>query len=282
MGDTAYGPYSQALQPYLLDDAADTLLMLLVAPQDQFFAEFRIESNNKNKIYIEVATETLLKAFRSGLNAVQVTMRLAKRNQIPMLSLHITNASHMGGRLVVVQDVLIRILKPAEMERIKEPLCPAPDVRRRHSLNLLSAGSLTIYPNFKQVHITLPPLLKLRTVCERMRTQSDVATISANREGKFKVEVFTDELKLETCWRNLQHPNMDVEANELEAPEGEFRGVPLELKSFLRFLASYVVETTTIASICKNHCAIFYVYIGDTKHGKGVMSFFLPGVEVDS
>ncbi|KAK0545824.1 Checkpoint protein hus1 [Tilletia horrida] len=226
---------------------------------DQFFAEFRIESNNKNKIYIEVATETLLKAFRSGLNAVQVTMRLAKRNQIPMLSLHITNASHTGGRLVVVQDVLIRILKPAEMERIKEPLCPAPDV-----------------------HITLPPLLKLRTVCERMRTQSDVATISANREGKFKVEVFTDELKLETCWRNLQHPNMDVEANELEAPEEEFRGVPLELKSFLRFLASYVVETTTIASICKNHCAIFYVYIGDTKHGKGVMSFFLPGVEVDS
>ncbi|KAL9936307.1 hypothetical protein V8E36_005149 [Tilletia maclaganii] len=226
---------------------------------DQFFEEFRIESNNGNKIFMQIATETLLKALRSGLNAMEITIRLAKRIRTPMLSFNIVNESHTGGRLVVVQDVLIRILKPTEMERIKEPLCPAPDV-----------------------HITLPPLLKLRTVCERMRSLAEIVHVSANRQGRFKLKIQEDEITMETCWRNLQHPDMPAEPNELEAPEELYRGVALELKSVSRFLSSYVVETTTIACLCKDHCAIFYVYIGDIKKGKGIMSFFIPGVEVDS
>ncbi|KAK0558771.1 Checkpoint protein hus1 [Tilletia horrida] len=221
-----------------------------------FFEDFRIESNNNNQIFIEIATETLLKALRSGLNAMDITIRLAKKNKTPLLSFNIVNASHNGAKLVVVQDVLIRILKPTEMERIKEPLCPAPDV-----------------------HITLPPLLKLRTVCDRMRSLADVVHVSANRQGKFRLQIQEDEITMETCWRNLQHPDMDVEPNELEAPEDLFRGVALELKSVGRFLGSYVVETTTIACICKDHCAIFYVYIGDIKKGKGVMSVSRIGAD---
>lgn len=44
------------------------------------------------------------------------------------------------------------------------------------------------------------------------------------------------------------------------------------MKSFLRFLSSYIVATTTIACICANHCAIFYVYIGDIDKSSGVMT----------
>lgn len=44
------------------------------------------------------------------------------------------------------------------------------------------------------------------------------------------------------------------------------------MKSFLRFLSSYIVATTTIACICANHCAIFYVYIGDLDKSSGVMT----------
>ncbi|CAD6909898.1 unnamed protein product [Tilletia controversa] len=184
----------------------------------------------------------------------------AKRNKkTPLLNFTISSASHTGATLVVVQDVLIRILKPAELDRLREPLCPSADV-----------------------HITLPPLLKLRTVCDRMRALADVVHVSANRQGKFKLKIQEDEITMETCWRNLQHPEMPMAANEIEPPEELFRGVALELKSVARFLGSYVVETTTIACICKDHCAIFYVYIGDMQKGKGVMSFFVPGVEVDS
>ncbi|CAD6893544.1 unnamed protein product [Tilletia caries] len=227
---------------------------------DKFFDEFRIQSNNENRISIEIASETFLKALRSGLNASNVTIRLAKRNKkTPLLNFTISSASHTGATLVVVQDVLIRILKPAELDRLREPLCPSADV-----------------------HITLPPLLKLRTVCDRMRALADVVHVSANRQGKFKLKIQEDEITMETCWRNLQHPEMPMAANEIEPPEELFRGVALELKSVARFLGSYVVETTTIACICKDHCAIFYVYIGDMQKGKGVMSFFVPGVEVDS
>lgn len=48
------------------------------------------------------------------------------------------------------------------------------------------------------------------------------------------------------------------------------------MKSFLRFLSSYVVATTTIACICANHCAIFYVYIGDIDKSSGVMTVSAP------
>ncbi|KAE8258329.1 hypothetical protein A4X13_0g1749 [Tilletia indica] len=226
---------------------------------EEFFDGFRIESNNNNKIFVEIATETFLKALRSGLNATDLTMRLAKNvNNTPLLSFNIVSSSHTGARLVVVQDVLIRILKPTEMERIIEPLCPPPDI-----------------------HITLPPLLKLRTVCDRMKALSGVVHVSANRQGKFKLKIQEDEITMETCWRNLQHPDMDLAPVELETAEEVFRGVALELKSVARFLGSYVVETTTIAAICKDHCAIFYVYIGDVTKGKGTMSFFIPGVEID-
>lgn len=34
-----------------------------------------------------------------------------------------------GGGLSVTHDVLVDVLRPADMERLKEPLCPEPDVR---------------------------------------------------------------------------------------------------------------------------------------------------------
>lgn len=220
---------------------------------DSIFTDYRIESNFQNHINLEVSPDTLLKALRSANNAYSVILRLAKRNKDPLLSFSISAQSHTGAKLEVVQDVLIKVLKPAEMSRIVEPLCPEPDV-----------------------HIILPKLLHLRTVADHMRSLSDVVTLSANRRGELRLSVVEDEVSLDTTWSHLAHPTIDASqpstAQNQQSNPDEHKSVNLEMKSFLKFLSSYIVATTTIACICANHCAIFYVYIGDVDKSNGVMT----------
>lgn len=67
--------------------------------------------------------------LRSASGAVEVVLRLGKRNHEPLLSLAIVMAGHSGARLDVVQEILIRILRASELDLIAEPMCPPPDVR---------------------------------------------------------------------------------------------------------------------------------------------------------
>jgi len=54
--------------------------------------------------------------------------------------------------------------------------------------------------------------------------------------------------------------------------------VLVSIRSFLKFLNSHVVSTTTIACICQNHCMILYVYIGDAADAGGVLTFYIPAM----
>lgn len=70
--------------------------------------------------------------------------------------------------------------------------------------------------------------------------------------------------------------------------------VLVSLRSFLKFLNSHVVSTTTIAckracssiecclmgssGICQHHCMILYVYIGDVADAGGVLTFYIPAM----
>lgn len=70
----------------------------------------------------------------ANVGASEVVVRLAKKRGQAVLSLEIIfegggMSGGGGGRVVVSHDVLIDVLKPAEMERVKEPMCPEPDVR---------------------------------------------------------------------------------------------------------------------------------------------------------
>ncbi|CAO1629287.1 unnamed protein product [Sympodiomycopsis kandeliae] len=229
---------------------------------DSFFKDYRVESNFNNQINFEVSTDTLLQALRSGVNAIDVMMRLAKRDKEPLLSFAIANASHSGSKIEIVQDVLIKVLRPAESARIKEPLCPDPDV-----------------------HIFLPKLYKVRTVAERMKAVSNHIYISANHQSEFRMSVEQPEIQMETTWKKCGHPAINKTVQEQQQqqprdPAAHFR-VKLDAKSLLKFLGSHIVESRTIACICSGHCAIFYVYVGDPKNTAGVMTFFLPASEED-
>ena len=59
-----------------------------------------------------------------------------------------------------------------------------------------------------QIHILLPPLQKLRTVSEHMRSLADVISISANRKGVIRLAVESDQARVETQWTKCAIPNM--------------------------------------------------------------------------
>ncbi|BGO95559.1 hypothetical protein NBRC10512_007817 [Rhodotorula toruloides] len=227
----------------------------------------RVESNNNNEIYLQLSLDHLAKALRSASGATQVTAKLAKRggNQgkgdgaYPVLSLVIESSSRLGKRLEITQDVAVKVLKTDDLKELKEPLCPQPEVI-----------------------VILPALQKLRTVTERLKTISSHVTISANNLGELRLRAEADEAKVETEWRGLKRPNGESMTAEVDDP-AEFFSVTLDTKNLLRFLNTYAVATTTIACFCSNHCAIFYVYVGESKDKVqgGVLTFYVPAVKID-
>lgn len=94
--------------------------------------------------------------------------------------------------------------------------------------------------------------------------------------------------------------NTQNEEEEQEKDPEEMFNVLILLRSFLKFLNSHVISTTTIAcsshllldhiarnntpflaGICQNHCLILYVFIGDVADAGGVLTFYIPAVLPD-
>lgn len=55
-------------------------------------------------------------------------MKLAKKNDQAVLSFEIIGATNLGRRVQVTHDVKIEVLRPTDVEKLREPMCPEPDV----------------------------------------------------------------------------------------------------------------------------------------------------------
>ncbi|KAG6337104.1 hypothetical protein ID866_1978 [Astraeus odoratus] len=252
-----------------------------VVKVDSIFTNYRIQSNANNQITVALSTDALLSALRSSSSSVssastaaailpaydtdELVMKLAKKNDQAVLSFEMFGVSRTGRRVRVAHDVRIDVMRPAEVDKLREPLCPEPDV-----------------------HILLPPLQKLRTIVERLRLLSAVLALRANNNGKLQVSISTESVKVETQWLGCANPTLrqtqddesqNPDSDPVEKPDPEtLFSVLVSVRSFLKFLNSHVVSTTTIACICQNHCAILYVYIGEVADAGGVLTFYIPSV----
>ncbi|KAI0640317.1 cell cycle checkpoint [Trametes polyzona] len=239
------------------------------------FTAYRIQSNNNNEITISLSSEALLAALRSaaGPSSAQgsapsfaseseVNMKLIKKGDKSVLSFEISAVTPMGRNLTVVQHVTVEVMRHADVERLKEPMCPEPDV-----------------------HILLPSLAKLRTVVERLRPLAvDGVNFRANQSGELQLAVNTDNARVEVSWNGLTNPNTSVQGGDDSNAKDptEMHGVLVSHKCLNKFLNSHVVSTTTIACICENHCVILYVYIGNVGDAGGVLTYYIPAKFDDS
>jgi HUS1 checkpoint protein len=235
---------------------------------DSIFTAYRIQSNAENEITVSLSSEALLAALQSAAppstyEAEEVVVKLAKKNDKAVLSFEISGQTVGGHKVRVTHDVRIEVLKPADVARLKEPMCPEPDI-----------------------HIILPPLQKLRIIVDKLRPMSNILAFRANHNGQIQISISTESVKLDTRWENCSIPTMvsgglsqEVAEDQAEKPGPDHLfTVLVSIRSFLKFLNSYVVSTTTIACVCQNHCMILYVYIGDAANAGGVLTFYIPAI----
>lgn len=55
-------------------------------------------------------------------------MKLAKKNDKAALSFEMLGVSRSGRKVRVAHDVRIDVMRPSEVDKLREPLCPEPDV----------------------------------------------------------------------------------------------------------------------------------------------------------
>ncbi|CAE6465587.1 unnamed protein product [Rhizoctonia solani] len=224
-------------------------------PVDSMFSDYRIQSNANNMISLEVSTEPLSQALRSASAAQDVIVKLAKKNDQPVFSFEAQTESRQGKKMLVTHDVRITVMKAVEIEQVKEPLCPPPDL-----------------------HIILPPLKELRTIVDHMQKLSDVVAISATPGGELVLAIQTDDVRVSTTWENCQRPTVEGEApnpEHEEDPDQKY-GALVAVKSLIKFLTCHMFSNSTVASICANFCIIMYVYIGSVTDTGGIITFYIP------
>lgn len=160
------------------------------------------------------------------MNASYASIRLTKKDGVPVLSLTITtnavNTSHgntvsgsdafgddtyreesldmqQGRETIVTQNIPIRVLTADTVEAIHEPRVREPDV-----------------------HIMLPSLIQLKAISDRFtrlaRATSTVSgssaaspklELNANMHGSLKMSIATDALNIESVWTGLTNPDLD-------------------------------------------------------------------------
>ncbi|KAJ4482252.1 checkpoint protein Hus1/Mec3 [Lentinula aciculospora] len=242
---------------------------------DSIFNNYRIQSNSNNEITVNLTCEAIMGALRSvstssgvsnsasgsSYETDEVIVKLAKKNDQAVLNFEITGTTAGGRKVKIGHDVRIEVMKPVDVARLSEPMCPEPDI-----------------------HVLLPSLQKMRTIVERLRTQSDLLAVRASHNGCLRLSINTESVKVDTDWKDCTIPQMMKEgasqdsADEPPPDPEQLFSVLVSVKSFLKFLSSHVVSTTTIACVCQNHCLILYVYIGDVADAGGVLTFYIPAI----
>jgi HUS1 checkpoint protein len=205
---------------------------------ESIFEDYTIQSAaDNNTINLELPLPPLHRALKSAINATSASIRLTKKDGIPVLSLTIitnmissgnsangflpgANADPFGdnafmeerldanmGRdreTVVTQDIPIRVLTADSVEGIHEPRVREPDA-----------------------HIILPSLIQLKAISDRftklaMATSSGTTSrsvsstanapkleLAANMHGSLKLSISTDALNISSVWTGLNNPQLD-------------------------------------------------------------------------
>jgi hypothetical protein len=103
---------------------------------DSLFTNYRIQSNAANEITIALSTEALLGALKSASASAasasydmeEIVVKLAKKTDQAVLSFEINALTRVGMTVRVAHDVRIDVLRPSDVAKLSEPLCPEPDV----------------------------------------------------------------------------------------------------------------------------------------------------------
>lgn len=204
-----------------------------------------------NTINLRIPLAPLARALRSAANATSASIRLTKKDNVPLLSLTIITNNLNSSRPAITTtttaldpDNAAFPMETIENDSFAEPSGQDIFPHDRETtitqeipvMVLAPATVASIHePQCPQpdVHIMLPPLLQLKAISERFTklalstsptaargrasdtpTSQSRLTLSANAHGVLRIGVETAALKIESKWEGLVNPELDPEQVE--------------------------------------------------------------------
>ncbi|KAK5993663.1 Checkpoint protein hus1 [Cladobotryum mycophilum] len=258
---------------------------------DFIFDNYHIQSAEAaNTINLELPLQPLQRALKSALNSISASLRLTKKDGLPILSMTITTTTsstsnaptakpsnddpfgddedfqpeHLETSLrrehekIITQDIPVRVLHPETVETIMQPKVREPDV-----------------------HIQLPPLLQLKAISDRFTklalassnpNKAPKLELSANMHGSLRLRIATETTDISSVWTDLENPELDpaqLERPVEEHPSTRFREegpnrwatVHVDGKDWSKVLSVGRLEGRVIACFADGHALILYVYV---------------------
>nr|XP_036578375.1 checkpoint protein hus1 [Colletotrichum truncatum]KAF6785618.1 checkpoint protein hus1 [Colletotrichum truncatum] len=279
-------------------------------PMDFIFDNYHIQSAEEhNTINLELPLSLLQRALRSALSSSSASLRLTKKDGIPILSMTITTTTSASGagrnttytglendpfdddegfmaehletslrrerEKIITQDIPVRVLHPETVETIMQPTVRETDV-----------------------HITMPPLLQLKAISDRFTklamssSNSRVGPkleISANMFGNLKLRMVTESVNVSTTWSGLVNPELDPAQFEMpieehpsvrfkEAGPDKWATVRVDGKDWSRVLSVGRLEGRVVAAFADEHALILYVYVpqyDDAGADEAVLTYYV-------
>lgn len=223
---------------------------------DSLFENYVIESKRENRIWLEISGEHLTRAVKSGSTSIELKIKLAKKDNLAILCLLITNQSRSGKPISLIQDVPVRVLNyEMALEASYDPptTSPIPDLK-----------------------IRMPQLESIRKVLDRMIKFDPLIRVCCNREGRFKLKSITKDLYVES--------EFEIIPTRLErgsvAPENRaFTESLVHCKEFSHIIGlSYIRPTAVECMVFKDYLVVKgYISSGDHAETRLVeITFKLP------
>jgi len=226
----------------------------LLILQDTIFEAYTIQSAvENNTINLRIPLPPLLRALRSAATASSASIRLTKKDNIPLLSLTIITNNLPSTRppTSITTTTLGPDAPPFPEDTTADESFGEPNAQgffphdRETTITqdipvivLAAATVASIHePQCPQpdVHIMLPSLVQLKAISERFtklalstttnnpnNTTSSRLILSANAHGELRIGVETSQLKIESKWEGLTNPELDP--GQVEGGEEGVRG----------------------------------------------------------
>ena len=215
-------------------------------PIDFILKNWTIQSAEPNNtINLELPLVPLQRALKSATNAVSASLRLTKKDGIPILSMTITTSTTPANH---PQGVARFNLNPANRAPGDDPFGNDDDgifaaeplethlQREREKVITQDIPVRVLHPETVEtimqpkvrepdVHIQLPPLLQLKAISDRFtklavasRAASSATSaasvnpkleLSANMHGSLRLRLDADSLNVESQWDTLENPQLD-------------------------------------------------------------------------
>ncbi|PHH63425.1 hypothetical protein CDD81_6026 [Ophiocordyceps australis] len=217
---------------------------------DFIFENYQIQSTEvSNTINLELPLQLLQRALKSALNSLSASLRLTKRDGLPMLSMTITtttatsadsatgagarhvaedaasaNSQHQGGDDFDDLDFQAEHLETSLRREHEKIITQDIPVRILHP----DTVEMIMQPKVREpeVHIQLPPLLQLKAISDRFTklamashsasgsttatsSKSPKLELSANMHGSLRLRATTDVTDISSVWTDLENPELD-------------------------------------------------------------------------